>query len=69
MKDLDELIEAWAAAYARQGKVKKANALRVLVADFKMPEAQAVIQHIEDSGLSDSEQIILSLAAVIAGLD
>ena len=69
MKDLDELIEAWAAAYARQGKVKKANALRTLAADFEMPEAQAIIQHIESGGLSDGEQIILSLAAVIAGLD
>ena len=68
-KTTEELIEELAAAYARKGLMKKANAVRALNTDMKMPEVSALFKHIVEGGLSEGEEIALGLLAVISGLD
>lgn len=66
---LRDLVLNHANAHADLGNKKKADAYRRLMDEAEMPSMKAIAKHIAKDGISESEQLILNLAAIAVSAD
>lgn len=61
---LRDLVLNHANAHANLGNKKKADAYRRLMDEAEMPTMKEIAKHFAKNGLSETEQLILSLGAI-----